>query len=251
MNGKLSPKDWLRISAYLDQELSSRERDRLEKRLAVELDLANALADLRQTRALLHHLPQLRAPRNFTLEPHQVGQRQRAPAYPALRLVTVLASIVFIILFAGDLFIQRSVPVAAPAQLMSAMEAETITTAEVQADAVMESPAALEAAPIAAPAEPEATPYPGAVMQFSAPEPPSEAYPEPLAKQAPQPSTLSSGEVALQDEAQAARIAQEPETIDRPRIFGVEQRLWRVAEILAAIIALVAGLGWLLTRRRI
>lgn len=57
------------LSAYLDGELSDRERNTLERRLDQERALLHELNALRDTVALLHDLPRLKAPRNFTLDP--------------------------------------------------------------------------------------------------------------------------------------------------------------------------------------
>ncbi len=57
------------LSAYLDGELSNRERISLEQRLNRDPDLRTALDELRNTIAMVHDLPRLKAPRNFTLDP--------------------------------------------------------------------------------------------------------------------------------------------------------------------------------------
>lgn len=57
------------LSAYLDGELSDHEREKLEQRLTHDSGLQTALDELHDTVALLHSLPRLKAPRNFTLDP--------------------------------------------------------------------------------------------------------------------------------------------------------------------------------------
>jgi hypothetical protein len=57
------------LSAYLDGELSDREKKMLEQRLTLEGALRAELDGLRETVALVRDLPRLKAPRNFTLDP--------------------------------------------------------------------------------------------------------------------------------------------------------------------------------------
>lgn len=64
-----SQRDLELLSAYLDGELSDRERLALEKRLSQDKTLRAALDGLRETVSLVQSLPRLKAPRNFTLDP--------------------------------------------------------------------------------------------------------------------------------------------------------------------------------------
>lgn len=65
------------LSAYLDGALSDREREALERRLHDDPALQVALADLRQSVALLRSLPRLKAPRSFALDPALYGRQAR------------------------------------------------------------------------------------------------------------------------------------------------------------------------------
>ena len=67
MKAQLSSKDIIKISAYLDGELSERERLHFEKRLQSEDSLKFALQDLRQTKQLLQKLSYKKSPYNFTI----------------------------------------------------------------------------------------------------------------------------------------------------------------------------------------
>jgi hypothetical protein len=69
-----SDRDLELLSAYLDGELSDREKEQLEQRLARESALRADLDDLRETVALLSGLPRLKAPRSFTLDPAVYGR---------------------------------------------------------------------------------------------------------------------------------------------------------------------------------
>lgn len=85
------------LSAYLDGQLNPSEAARLEARLSSDPNLKATLEDLRQTRGLLRRLPQRRAPRNFRLTPRMAGLRPPEPrAYPAFRLATALAALLFV-----------------------------------------------------------------------------------------------------------------------------------------------------------
>lgn len=89
------------LSEYLDGRLKPPESTKLESRLASNPDLQKALDDLRLARGLLRQLPQRRTPRNFTLTPKMAGIKAPVPrAYPAFRLATVLAALLFLITFA-------------------------------------------------------------------------------------------------------------------------------------------------------
>jgi len=76
------------LSAYLDGELADPDRAALERRLASDATLRAELESLRQTIGLLHGLPRLHAPRDFTLDPAVYGRRpmwwKRALTSPVL-----------------------------------------------------------------------------------------------------------------------------------------------------------------------
>ncbi len=91
------------LSAYLDGQLDSNESARLESRLKSDESLRTVLDDLREARGILRQLPQRRAPRNFTLTPQMAGVKPPAPrAYPAFRLATVLATLLFLTTFLAN-----------------------------------------------------------------------------------------------------------------------------------------------------
>lgn len=76
-NNTPSERDLELLSAYLDGELTDREREALEKRLAQDGTLRATLQSLRDTVALVRDLPPLKAPRNFTLDPAVYGRPVR------------------------------------------------------------------------------------------------------------------------------------------------------------------------------
>lgn len=94
------------LNAYLDGELSARERRHFEQELEQDAALRAELAQLRQVKQGIGQLPRARAPRNFTLDPAVYGRPQPQPAYelyPVLRVATALAAFFFIIAVVLDL----------------------------------------------------------------------------------------------------------------------------------------------------
>jgi anti-sigma factor RsiW len=185
MKASVSPRDVEALSAYLDGELTSAQKRKLESRLAGDARLRAALEELRATRRVLRQTPKLRAPRNFTLTPQMADIREKSSRMlPTMQWVSALASILFVITVAGDLLssslamhaVTQESRVAQPAmENFAAEEAEsaaeepamqekaaappqaTVTSEAPQAEALMETegqpemeqmePAAEEAAP--------------------------------------------------------------------------------------------------------
>lgn len=118
MTTRIKTRDWEALSAYLDHQLSPKDRVRLESRLNESPELRSALEELRRTRAVLRSQPRLRAPRNFTLTPEMAGigaglrpgPRSAPSPYPVLRLAAVLATIFFVFITIGDLAVRTAAP---------------------------------------------------------------------------------------------------------------------------------------------
>lgn len=98
----LPRRDLERLSAYLDGELSSRERESLEARLTEEPRLRSALSELRSTVSMIRGLPAARAPRNYTLTPEVAGIREQSRGYPILQFATAIAAIAFLVVIGFD-----------------------------------------------------------------------------------------------------------------------------------------------------
>lgn len=107
------------LSAYIDGQLLGRARSEFEARLAREPELRARLEATRRVLGMVRSLPTVPAPRNFILDPARYGARARSrPAarfYPTLRLATVLATLVLLVVFAGDLITQMALPFGAAA----------------------------------------------------------------------------------------------------------------------------------------
>ena len=110
-----SSRDLEILSAYLDGQLSRSSRARLETRIHADKELATALEELRQTRALLRRTPHRRAPRNFTLTPGMAGIRPPVPRLvPVLSWASAVAMLFFIFTLGASLVGQLSFGSAAP-----------------------------------------------------------------------------------------------------------------------------------------
>lgn len=87
------------LSAYIDGQLTIEERSALEARLLDDADLRQQLALLRATVDLIKELPQLQAPRNFTLTRRMVSSGGSSRRIYAFSLLSAAAAIV--LLFVG------------------------------------------------------------------------------------------------------------------------------------------------------
>ena len=105
----LSDRDLEKLSAYLDGEISRKDRERLEARLLEDEDFRNAHEELQHTRQVMRSLSSMRAPRNYFVNAEMVGQKETVSrAFPVLRFASVLASVLFVLLFLGDILVPRS-----------------------------------------------------------------------------------------------------------------------------------------------
>jgi hypothetical protein len=204
---RISNRDWVQLSAYLDGELSTREVKKLEARLGSEPEVRAALDDLKRTKHILSRTPTLKVPRNFTLSAQQAGiRRSRAPAvgysWAAAVLSFLFIAVVVVDLGTGSLkgsLPAAGVPRAEEALPQAAMEAAPAADAveepallaaeesvESQNAADQEAEMAQEAAAPAA--EVGATGEVGAVEEENLPEEAAQDVAEGQAKTAPEES---------------------------------------------------------------
>jgi hypothetical protein len=154
-------RDVEKLSAYLDGQLKSSEKARLEVRLQSDPEFASILKKLRQTRGLLRQLPQRRAPRNFTLTPKMVGQKPPLPrTYPAFRFATVLATLLLFFTFATNFMAPRLTRTAAPLAYGMGGGGGGAPETELQSATEEAAQLMLESAPAEEPAAPAGTPTP-------------------------------------------------------------------------------------------
>jgi hypothetical protein len=91
-----SIRDVEQLNAYLDGELDTTQRQRLESRVSTNSELKSILDELREARGVLRRLPQRRAPRNFTLTPKMAGIKPPLPrSYPVFRYASAVAAFLF------------------------------------------------------------------------------------------------------------------------------------------------------------
>jgi hypothetical protein len=104
MTQPVSSRDARFLSEYIDGQLKPGPRARLEARLEVEAGLRQALDDMARTCRLLRSQEPLHVPRSFILTPAMVGGRKPAPppTYPVFGLVSAMATVLLILVLAGD-----------------------------------------------------------------------------------------------------------------------------------------------------
>ena len=251
---RISERDLEALSNYLDGQLTTGERARLEARLQTELELRTVLEQIRQTRAAVRNLPFLRAPRNYTLSPKMVGERKQSPRiYPVLRLASALASFLFILALIGDLITVRTPGI---------VSLQAVQLAETPVPAV-EEPVSTEATLFESAAPGVETGEPAEKLATGAGEPVSTAEatvvaelraPAPPAPQEPE-AAVESLEAGAADQAPAPRLQARAEvsvTSVEP-VTTLEPTIWtplRILEVFLAILALSTGLVALYLRRR-
>lgn len=93
--------DWQLLSAYLDNELSPQEKTSLEKRIFANPELNASLNELRQTKTLLHSIPNKKVPHNFTLTPEMVKSRSTpfSRLFPIFTFSSAAATVLLVISF--------------------------------------------------------------------------------------------------------------------------------------------------------
>ncbi len=131
MNNQMTQRDYELISAYLDGQLSGKERFQFEARLKTDPLLQKELHEIGKTRLLIRNLPKLRAPRNFFVSSKVIskGKVQPLPARrsfrlaPSMGIVSAIATILFTLIIFGDKLLSTSGPVA----LAPALQAPQVT----------------------------------------------------------------------------------------------------------------------------
>ncbi len=127
------------LSAYLDGQVTSRERARAEAHLAECPACAGELRALQATVSLLREMPSAPLPHAFTI-PATATRRTRGITlwdtfsrgwgYRALQGATLLAAVLLMTVCSGDLLLQTTVPALAPAALAPAVASTPATDQE-------------------------------------------------------------------------------------------------------------------------
>jgi hypothetical protein len=211
---------------------------------------------------VLRSQPKMRAPRNFTLTADMVGakgSRRTGPKFfPVMRLASVLASILLVLVVVGDLVTASTFRTAQMDQASRAVE--------------MEAPAAPEAGEVEMPAavpeaqnysekglEPEAT-APAGMAMLAAPTEAAQGTPAEPVEALTSPSGGGSAPPEGQPTATAEAIAPTetpPPTVEimtapvetLPTAPAPERNYWRTAEILLLLIAVASGVIAIYLRR--
>ncbi len=172
----MKKKDLELLSAYLDHALSPAEIRQLGQRLQTDPELRATLETLRQTQALLRQMPRRRAPRSFTLSPHQVAQRPPLPRfYPFLQWSTALTVFMVVILSVFQIIVPRpSLKISAAAPMEEAVPFQTtpapMTTEQPLTILGLESTPTFEPGPMIA-SLPEESPTPQTLVPKEEPTP--------------------------------------------------------------------------------
>ena len=138
---KISNRDWVQLSSYLDGEMNPREIKKIEDRLTKEPVLQLALEELHRTKLTLQQTPKLIVPHNFILTPEMVGLKTRPRPVRRYRLASALMTFMLIgvlVLDFGRAFVSGSMVPAAPKEVM--LEAISDSAAD-----ALEEPALMEA----------------------------------------------------------------------------------------------------------
>lgn len=251
-----SDKDLEILSAYLDDEVSLDEKERIESRLTIDSDLQETFHQLQYTRSIIRSLPRLRSPRNYVLSPEMVGQaHEPRQLFPVFRLAAALATVLLVFFLFGDFYLVRNPATPARLTLQSMELGEQISVTQVVESELFESQA------------PEAA-MPEAIEEMPAEEvdrslEPSlgDALPaEPLAemeKDTPTggPTSESESSDELEGEIQAQRVpsvplvteiptAQEEEILEEEIPVGFNYlRLIRVMELLLLLVIISTGIA--------
>lgn len=134
MKTQLSPQNVQQLSAYLDGQMSQREKERLEQILRSRPDLQTALIELRRTRAMLRCLPRRKVPHHFTLTRAMAAEsrRRRSPWSSVLGVTSILTAVMSIFLFMLRLLPMGAMAPAPMAQAPMEVAVEMAKEVEVQ-----------------------------------------------------------------------------------------------------------------------
>jgi hypothetical protein len=172
MKNQITSRDYELISAYLDNQLGSKDRIKLEERLKLEPELRKEMHEISKTRVLIRSLPRLRAPRNFyitekdnlNVRAKPVGLLPNRRLSPALGIVSAIATILLALVIFGDTLLTSTTPVA----LSPAVEApsEALSVQQEIEQVGDETPPPTEAAPLMLMGAPAASTPPPSEQAF-------------------------------------------------------------------------------------
>jgi anti-sigma factor RsiW len=279
MKKTVSPRDLEMLSEYLDGRLEARKRVQLEARLKLNPELADTLRDLSQARSLLRSLPKLKAPRSFKLTPEMAGRRATPRIYPAFQFASAIASLLLVLVLAGDFLglgtshiAPTAAPLAAPgmavevnpeAPTAEAFEAQPATSLQSQAATIapqqdLAASSSSSGAGTEAPSEKIARSAAANIQLTPTPSPGKNAGISPTLA-APQAATESTQATQPAVALQPAPQSQEAPATQTFQAVGPEETpgrsfplpVLRIGEIILAVVALGSGLAAYVMRRRL
>jgi anti-sigma factor RsiW len=190
------------LSAYMDDELTDAQQQRVEHHLSVCSSCREELAQLRQTAMILRQAPRHTAPRSFALPRSvQVEQRQHRrwnAAFGAMRTASAVVSLLLVLFLSGDVLISQGV-IPAPARGGMVQMAQE-KAKEVAVDSAVPERAAPQPTP-----QPQATSPAEAMVKREQPE----AETEVVEKVVPQEEAAIAEKVEVQ---RTAEVEVAPET---------------------------------------
>ncbi len=255
----LSDRELEALSAYLDGELSGKALVRMEARIQENQELRDTFEQLNNAKTLMRGLPKMRAPRNYLLTPQMVGSvRQPRRAFPVLRFASVLATLLLVLVFLGDVFM-------VPNQVMSPSRAVQLAESAVEE---VEQPV-LEAEIIESqlPEAPEEQSMERAELEGDAPPAAAEAIISPSADSTLGLEKLLATAIPAPVEEMEDGLGEFSEPVDEPNL-EIEMRdqvsqsdeevqtsidlqaVLRISEIVLIVIAISTGLGAFLLFRK-
>ncbi len=262
MKRKISPREFELLSAYLDGQLTPKERRHLESRLHLDVELSETLEQLRRTRAVLRNLPKLRAPRNFTIHPQAVRSRSTTLlSFNLMRSVSVVSTLLLILVFVSDFLQTRQFTPS-----MAVQKLEQTPTATLVPEAEVESPITpMVVAPLQVTTETAEEAMPSRTITetiIGAKTIPMETEEQPnqLLAQLPEATTTPSEIVQYTVEATQTYSLPEmlptetPPTTETPIVETTPLKKWEIpdwARWVLALIALSSGVTALFLRSRV
>jgi hypothetical protein len=128
--------DWLNLSAYLDGELSLREKGDLERRLRENPALRDNLRQLRITRAMLRSAPRKKVPHHFTLTPQMAAAYKKSIWLPLFSYASAVSAVIavallFVQFMPGIFMANQAAPAAAEMAMSAALESAPAAEVEI------------------------------------------------------------------------------------------------------------------------
>lgn len=150
MQTRISSRDVVLLSEYLDGRLDQNQRLRLEARLKASPELRSLMEDLRRTRIILRSSPRVCAPRSFKLTPQMAGIKPARRIYPVFQFASALAGLFLVVILAMDFLVFGAMRLAKQPMQLAKEAMPLVTQIEKVEAAAPPTEAAAEAPPSSA-----------------------------------------------------------------------------------------------------